>query len=156
MDNMFTYIWWWECLLWTAVETNMSLCAMYTRSNSTAASTLWKWQLKMRKCKFLLSVKVRLLLGDWIASDTWSVWKILWISYTRHVTKLLSGRLPAAHQFPLSLKQDGSASLATWHVQIPGQIITKLWVRHSDHQEIGGDLVPLIDWVGFNVPLNTL
>jgi len=46
---------------------------------------------------------------------------------------LPSGRLPAALQFPVSLKQDGSTSLATWHVQIPGKIIT-------DRQETGGDL----------------
>ena len=52
----------------------------------------------------------------------------------------LSGRLLVAHQFQVSLKQEGSASLATWHVQIPGKIISKLSVRRSDHQETGGDL----------------
>jgi len=34
-------------------------------------------------------------------------------------------------QFPLSLKQEGSASLATWRVQIPGKIITELSMRRS-------------------------
>jgi len=51
----------------------------------------------------------------------------------------MSGRLPAALQFQVSLKQEGSASLATWHVQSPGKIITELSVRRSDHQETGGD-----------------
>jgi len=45
-----------------------------------------------------------------------------------------------AFQFPVSLKQEGSTSLATWHVQIPGKIITELSVRRSDHQWAGGDL----------------
>jgi len=53
---------------------------------------------------------------------------------------LLLGRLPAAHQFQVSLKQEGSASLVTWHVQIPGKIITELSVHRCDHQETGGDL----------------
>jgi len=53
---------------------------------------------------------------------------------------LLSGRLPAAFQFQVSLKQDGSVSFATWHVHIPGKIITELSVRRSDHQETAGDL----------------
>jgi len=48
--------------------------------------------------------------------------------------------MPAALQFPVSLKQDGSASLATWHGQISGKIIAELSVRRSDHQETGGDL----------------
>ena len=74
------------------------------------------------------------------AFDTWSLRKILRIPYTRHVATLLSGRPPAAVQFRVSLKQEGSASSATWHVQIPGKIITKLPVHRSDHQETGGDL----------------
>jgi len=41
---------------------------------------------------------------------------------------------------PVSLKQDGSASLATWHVQILEKIITELSVCRSIHQDIGGDL----------------
>jgi len=53
---------------------------------------------------------------------------------------LLSRRLPAALQFPVSLKQDGPVSLATWHVQIPSKIITELSVRRFNHQETGGDL----------------
>jgi len=53
---------------------------------------------------------------------------------------LLSGRLPAALQFQVSLKQDGSTSLATWRIQIPGKIVTVLSVRRSVHQETGGDL----------------
>jgi len=52
----------------------------------------------------------------------------------------MSGRLLAALQFQVSLKQEGSASLATWHVQIPGKIITELSVRRSDYQGTGGDL----------------
>jgi len=42
--------------------------------------------------------------------------------------------IAAKSQFPVSLKQDGSASLATWHVQIPGKTITELSLR------------PLRDW----------
>jgi len=38
----------------------------------------------------------------------------------------LPGRPPAALQFQVSLKQEGSASLATWYVHIPGKIITEL------------------------------
>jgi len=56
------------------------------------------------------------------------------------VPTLLSGTLPAALRFQVSLKQAGSASLAMWHVQIPGKIITELSVRLSNHQEAGGDL----------------
>jgi len=52
---------------------------------------------------------------------------------------LLSGRLRTGLQFQVSLKQEGSASLATWHVQIPGKIITDLSVRRSDHHESAGD-----------------
>jgi len=52
----------------------------------------------------------------------------------------LSGSLPAVLQFKVSLKQEGSTSLATWHIQIPGKIITELSVRRCDHQETGGDL----------------
>ena len=59
-------------------------------------------------------------------------------------------RLPAALQFQVSLKQEGSTSLVMWHVQIPGNIITELSVRHSDHQETGGDLE------GARVPLGGL
>ena len=51
-----------------------------------------------------------------------------------------TGRLPAAHQFRVSLKKEGCTSLATWHVQIPGKILTELSVRRFDHQETGGDL----------------
>ena len=40
----------------------------------------------------------------------------------------LVGRLPAALQFQVSLNQEGCTSLATWHVQIPGKIITELSV----------------------------
>ena len=57
---------------------------------------------------------------------------------------LLSRKLPAVLQFLVSLKQEGSASLATWHVQIPGKIITELSVHCSNHQELEheqGDLV---------------
>jgi len=53
---------------------------------------------------------------------------------------LLSGRQQAAFQFQVSLKQEGSASLAIWHVQIPGKIINELSLRRSNHQETGGDL----------------
>jgi len=53
---------------------------------------------------------------------------------------LRSGRIPAALQFQVSLKQEGSASLATYHVQIPGKIIIEPSVRRFDHQETGGDL----------------
>jgi len=53
---------------------------------------------------------------------------------------LLSGRLSAALQFPVSLKQDGSVSLATWHVQITGKIINKPSVHLSIHQETGEGL----------------
>jgi len=53
---------------------------------------------------------------------------------------LRSKRLLAALQFQVSLKQEGCASLATWHVQILGSIINKLSVHRSDHQEIAGDL----------------
>jgi len=43
--------------------------------------------------------------------------------------------------FPkVSLKQDGSASLAMWLIQIPSKIITKLSVYRSNHQETAGDL----------------
>jgi len=49
-------------------------------------------------------------------------------------------RLPSS--FKYILKQEGSTSLATRHVQIPGKIITELSVsvRRLDHQETGGDL----------------
>ena len=53
---------------------------------------------------------------------------------------LLSGRLPTALQFQVSLKHDSSASLATWHIQIPSKTITELSVHRSNHQETGGDL----------------
>jgi len=52
----------------------------------------------------------------------------------------LSGRRPAALQFQVSLKQEGSASLAMWHVQIPDKIIIELSVRRYDHRATGGDL----------------
>ena len=79
--------------------------------------------------------------------------KVLRIPFTRHVTNLptrLSGGLQAALQFQVSVKQDSSASLVTWHVQIPGNIITELSVRRSDHHETGGDLE------GARVPLGGL
>jgi len=74
--------------------------------------------------------------------------RILW---TDHVSKVSSHltrvfvtvqtcRLLAAPKFQVSLKQDGSTSLATWHIQIPGKIITELSVRRCNHQETGGDL----------------
>jgi len=73
---------------------------------------------------------------------TWSLRKILQIPYKLLDTlpTLLSRRLLAALQFQVLLKQEFSASLATWHVQIPGKIITELSVRRFDHQETGGDL----------------
>jgi len=74
------------------------------------------------------------------APDTWSLRKIFRIPYIRHVPTLLSRRLPVDLQFPFSLKQDGSASLATRHVQISGRIIIELSLRRSDHQETGWDL----------------
>jgi len=40
----------------------------------------------------------------------------------------------------VSLKKEGSTSLAMWHIQIPGKIVTELSVRHFNHQETGGDL----------------
>jgi len=55
------------------------------------------------------------------------------------LSTLPSARLPAVLQFPVSLKQEVSASLATWHVQIPGKVITELSMRRSVHQDIGGD-----------------
>jgi len=74
------------------------------------------------------------------AFDTWSLWKKSFGSRILNMLPmLLSRRLPAALQFPVSWKQDVCASLATWYVQIPGKII-KLSVRRSDHQETGGDL----------------
>jgi len=60
--------------------------------------------------------------------------------YQTRYQRFCQGDYVAAFKFPLSLKQDGSASLATWHVQIPDKIITELSVRRSDHQETGGDL----------------
>jgi len=42
--------------------------------------------------------------------------------------------------FALLVKQESSASLDMWYVQIPGKIITKLSVRRFDQQETGGDL----------------
>jgi len=65
------------------------------------------------------------------AFDTWSLRKILRIPYTRHVTNASVRETTGcpALQFPVSLKQDGSAFLATWHVQIPGNIITELSVH---------------------------
>jgi len=56
------------------------------------------------------------------------------------LSTLLSGRLPAALQFQVSLKQDGSTSLATQLVQISGKIIIELSLRCFDHQKTGGDL----------------
>jgi len=77
-------------------------------------------------------------------SEAWTITKALaqrWIhmthglcekSFGSHISDtlpmLLSGRLPA-----VSLKQEGSASLATWHVRSPGKIITELSMRRSDH-----------------------
>jgi len=63
--------------------------------------------------------------------------KILRIQYTRHVTNTSVG---VATPVSSIIFLNGSASLATWHVQIPGKIITELSVRCSDHQETGGDL----------------
>jgi len=60
--------------------------------------------------------------------------------YSTRYHRILSGRLPAVLQFQVSLKQEGSASLAAWHVHIPDKIIIELSVRRSDQEETGGDL----------------
>jgi len=72
--------------------------------------------------------------------DKWSLRKSFGSRILDTLPTLLSGRLPAALQFQVSLKQEGSASLATWHVQSPGKIIIQLSMRRCDHQETGGDL----------------
>ena len=51
------------------------------------------------------------------------------------VDKSLQSYYTGNWRFPVSLKQDGSTSLATCHVQIPSKMITELSVRRSDHQE---------------------
>jgi len=82
----------------------------------------------------------RLLFGDWIPLTHGLSEK----SFVSHIPDtlpmLLSGRVPAALQFPVSLRQDSSACLDTWNIQIPGKIITELSVCHSINQDIGGDL----------------
>jgi len=79
------------------------------------------------------------MLGDWLPLTHGVSEKSFGSRIPYTLPTLLSRRLPAALQFPVSLKQEGSAPLATWHVQIPDKIITELSVRHSDHQEIGAD-----------------
>jgi len=44
----------------------------------------------------------------------------------------LSGRLPAAVQFPFLLEQDGSYILVTWYARIPGRITIEPPVPPSD------------------------
>ena len=58
------------------------------------------------------------------AFDSWCPWKILLIPYTRHVTNASVTETTGCP--PVS--SINSASLATWHVQIPGKIITELLV----------------------------
>jgi len=82
----------------------------------------------------------RLLLGDWMPLTHGHSKKYLGSHMLATLPTLLSGRLLAALHFPVSLKQDGSASLATWHVCIPGKIITKQSMHCCDHHETGGDL----------------
>jgi len=81
-----------------------------------------------------------LLLGDWMPLTHGLSEKSFGSHILDTLPTLLSGRLPVAPQLQVSLKQEGSASLATRYVQIPGKIITELSVRRSDHQETGGDL----------------
>jgi len=82
----------------------------------------------------------RLLLGDWMPLIHGHSEKSFGSCIPDTLPMLLSGRLPAALQFLLLLKQDSAGSLSTWHVQIPGKIVTELSVRRFDHQETGGDL----------------
>jgi len=82
----------------------------------------------------------RLLLSDWMPLTHGLSEKSFAFHILSTLPTLLSGRLSAALQFQVSLKQEGPASLVTLHVQIPGKIITELSARHSDHQETGGDL----------------
>ena len=56
------------------------------------------------------------------------------------LSTLLSERLPVVLQFQVSLKQEGSTSLATQLVQISGKIITELSLHRFDHQKTGGDV----------------
>ena len=82
----------------------------------------------------------RLLLGNWMPLTHGLSEKFFGSHILDTSPMLLSGRLPAALQFQVSLKQEVSASLATWHVQIPGKIIIELLAHRSDHQKTGGDL----------------
>ena len=88
----------------------------------------------------MLYLSQSLLLGDWMSLTHGLSEKSFGSRIPDTLPTLLSGRLPAAIQFQVSLKQEGSASLAMWHIQIPGKIIIELSVRRSDHQENGGDL----------------
>jgi len=86
----------------------------------------------------------RLLLDDWMplthGLSEKSSGSHIGLGLLDTLPAFLSGRLPTGLQFQVSLKQEDSASLATWHVQIPGKIITELSVNRSDHHESGDDL----------------
>jgi len=82
----------------------------------------------------------RLLLGDWMPLTHGLSEKSCGSRILDTFLMLLSGRLPAALQFQVSLKQEGSISLDMWHIQIPDKIITELSMRCLDHQKTGGDL----------------
>jgi len=98
----------------------------------------------VRKSHIRDDTKVRLyqtyvLLGLVYGSEAWTITKALarrldafdnGLSEKSFGSRILdtvpTGRPLAALQFQVSLKQEGSASLATWHVHIPGKIITEL------------------------------
>jgi len=61
---------------------------------------------------------------------------------SQHYCSSLDCGLPDALQFALSLKQDSSVTLVTWHVQIPGKIITELSVHHVIAADLKGTCVP--------------
>jgi len=64
------------------------------------------------------------LLGDWMPLTHGLSEKSFRSRIIDTLPMLLSGRLPPAIQFQVSLEQEGSASLATWHFQIQGKIIS--------------------------------
>jgi len=86
----------------------------------------------------------RLFLGDWMPLTHGLSEKSFGFRILDTLPMILSGILPTALQFEVSLKktlkQERSTSLATWHVHIPGKIIIELSVHCSDHQDTGGDL----------------